>query len=368
MLTMGDDAQPADLFLVAAQARRIAECHDWGSEDEEQSDDDDNHCADATRPMLLRLPDGNMHVCKGLACPHSVQSSDTDRTYTCTLSGRLIALTWEASHDSSWTGRSCGSADPDMHSGCAVSSAWRNKRNAMSASASAYSKASSMCVDDVRAMNERPAADSRPVKRGAPCVVDVDDHEVSCQKRSKALKRVASLQNREVQTRLFTDASSVVVKLFSVVPQTARNPKRADPSASIAPATATIDDPRLENIDFVLKMGLRRFVARCKNEQRAPTISGIHDVAAAASAFVKGRQKEASAKENAAATRRGAVNGQTVEMCARLIFALWNVLCNTPYFLESQTGDCRAFWIPCRRHCRRHCLRSRQRPHTTARR
>jgi hypothetical protein len=336
------DADPTDdqLFALMEEAMR---------EDDDASDPCFPSCesvAEATKkldhaePMVVRLDSGNVHVCRGFACPFLMQSSDVDKTWFCQLSGRVISHPLEAAHDSSWTGRSCGSADPDMHSGACAAASWRNKRTAFAASAAAYSRASDMTVGEVEAFDAKaPTTEPRPAKRGAPCVVDVNDGEVNMQKRAKALKRVTSLQNRDVQLRLTADAASVVTKLYTVLPTTGRTPKKHEPASSIAPATATIVDARLENFDFVLKMALKRYVARCREARALPTLTGIHDVAAAANLFVKGRQKEASERRDAYMTRRVALNGRTIELCSSLIFSLWSVMCSTVYFVEHQTGD-----------------------------
>lgn len=293
----------------------------------------------ADESIIVQLPNGFVHVCRGMMCPHLVQSAEVDRGYSCGLSGRMVCTSLEAAHDSSWTGRSCGSADPDMNSGAATgASAWRNKRNAFAASAAAYASASTEPVADVQAFDTKPGVELKIIKRGAPCIVDVNDEVVAAQKRTKALKRMDSLRSRDVQERLFADASNVVIKLFSVVSASNRKPKRNE-ATSIAPAASTMDDPRLENYNFVLQMGLRRYVARCKHNLEPITLSGIHDVAIAANAFAKARQREASARNDATRTRSVAVNGRTLELCAQLIFSLWQVLCSTPYFIEHQTGD-----------------------------
>lgn len=293
----------------------------------------------ANTPVVVYLDDGQVHVCRGFSCRFLVQSRDVDKSWYCQLSGRVICTPMEAAHDASWTGRSCGSADPDMHAGTANVAAWRNKRTAFAASAAAYSRAHEMTTADVEAFEVRAPTGPRAVKRGAPCVFDVDDSAVHSQKRAKALKRMTSLQNRDVQTRLTADAAGVVQNLYSVLSASARAPKKNDHSANVAPETATIADPRLENFDFVLRMALKRYAARCKHTRALPTLSGIHDVAAAANLFVKQRQREADAKRQTLSTRRVALNGRTVELCSSLIFSLWSVMCSTTYFVEHQTGD-----------------------------
>lgn len=359
---MGDDA----LFALAERCSRLGDGN-WclGGNGEPSNDDGQDWYDDDDDPdeesVVVKLGDGGWHVCYGMSCPHVQQSSEGDRLYICKLSGRVVARQEEASHDASWTGRSCTSADPDMQSAATGGAAWRFKRSAFAASAAAYNNAHSLELAD-RAANagvsrqaqpaassssqddrERPAKDA---KRGAPCVVDVDDDVVQSQKRNKALRRIASLQNRTVQMRLLSDASSVVTKLFSTVASsssTSATPAASSKDRAVSGGAVTLDDPRLENYDFVLNMALKRYAARCKQQRDAPTLMGIHDVCIAANAFVKQRQKAASERDAKAATvpaeRKIALNGKTVELCSTLILNLWTAMCTTPHFVEHQTGD-----------------------------
>jgi hypothetical protein len=301
--------------------------------------------------VVLYLPNGLVHVCRGMRCPHLVQSAEVDRAFSCGLSGRLICTSLEGSTDSSWTGRSCGSADPDMNSGIAAGAAWKQKRNAFAASAAAYSHAHNNPIEESVVDFSKPqraaAVVDKNIKRGAPCIVDVDENALAVQRRSKAIRRVDALRTRETQQRLFSDASSIVLKLFSVLPVGSRRTRKSDhhshaankSAAEIAPATSTMDDPRLENYNFVLQMGMRRYVARCKHVGEHVTLSGIHDVSIAANAFVKARKRQSEAKVDTARARSVAVNGRTIELCAQLISSFWAVMCSTPYFIDHQTCD-----------------------------
>jgi len=329
-------------FRMMECARSIPEGDDWGCAPERVDLPEELPVTSA----VVRLTGGGVHVCRGMSCKFLVQADETDRSFTCSLSGRILGATLEAATDSNWTGRSCGSADPDMHSGAAAISAWRNKRTAFSASAAAYQRASGMASKDVEFIDPSSTileVAPKAIKRGAPCVDDVDETVITDRKRKKAMKRMVSLEHRDVQMRLFADASTVVVKLFSTVSNTApKSTKRTDSAtATIAPATSTMDgDPRLENLDFVLKMGLKRYVSRCKHQNEQVTLSGVHDVAIAANVFVKSRILESNAARRPGnPPARIEICGQIVEMCARLIFSLWSVLCATPFFVECQSGD-----------------------------
>ena len=67
--------------------------------------------------VVMPLNGGTFHVCVGAKCPYAERCEQHEKHLVCSLSGRVIASAVESAHDASWTGRSCGSADPDMTSG-----------------------------------------------------------------------------------------------------------------------------------------------------------------------------------------------------------------------------------------------------------
>ena len=327
----------------------IGDIGDIGDAEDGENDDDD--------AVVVPLEGGTFHVCRGMRCPHAEQCVDREKHYVCSLSGRVIGAAVESAHDAGWTGRSCGSADPDMASGAVPSRTWRNKRDAFTESARAYSKAKQINDDDVvfssyacsfatakeeAAAAAGAAADGATSKRGAPCVSEIDEAAVSEQRRAKAMRRITSLSRRDVQARLIGDAMAVVQKLFSAPPTpsapSASNASAA-PSSSSDAATSSSSDPRLENFNFVFTVGLKRYVEKCVAGNDAVDLSSIHDVAIAASNFVRERRNEAKQRKVASKLRSICVNTRTVEICARLIVSVWNAVCVTSHFLETQTGD-----------------------------
>ena len=355
---MDDDA----IFEMMRTGAGLKSKTGWDQSDDDDEDAEDNTMCKVTGTKrrgatVVRLDDGRIHVCMGISCPHVQQSTDLEKSYSCKLSGLLVASHVESSHDSSWTGRSCASADPDMNSGAVPQSVWRNKRNAFAASAAAYSNASKINVDDVCApphitskstSKHTDVDEEKPIKRGAPNVLDVDEEKLAEQKRTKAIKRVKSLAKNEVQQRLFADAHNIVSKLFSVVAHSTTQQSQAAVAkqalrqdAAVSGAAATMEaDPRLENYDFVLNIAIRRYVARCKAEPGCQvSISGIHDVMLASNQFVKKQRTDAAKKRNVVDSRSICMNGQIQELCARMIVTMWSALCTTKYFCEQQTGD-----------------------------
>jgi len=295
--------------------------------------DEDAHPTDT--PLVVDMGNGRFHVC-GPTCPHVCQSTDNERNLVCQLSGRVVSNSIECSQDSSWTGRSCGSADPDMASGSFSTRVWRQKRDAFAESARAYNNARQFTAEcdapyDQHSYQEaiEPNPDSSSKftgqKRGALCISDVDETAISELRKAKSDKRIASLSRREVQARLCNDAFSVVKKLFT--------------STVGADSKKFENDPRLENYTFVMNVGLKKYVQSCIADNKQVSLSEMHDIAICASNFVRDRRKDGRAHQANMKARMLVANTRTVDLCARLIVSIWNAVCNTSHFVDKQTGD-----------------------------
>ena len=307
---------------------------DW--EDDDAVMDEEEEGGAACQSVVVPMGNGQFHVCLGQKCIHAEQSTGHEKYLVCGISGRVIASSFESAHDSTWTGRSCGSADPDMASGAIPSKAWRFKRDAFADSARAYNRAKELTEKDVdfeeynvslstTAKELSTTEDLKPPKRGAPCVSEIDEAAATVNKRAKAMKRITSLSRREVQARLNCDAATVVKKLFSVAPAASKS----DDS----------NDPRLENYKFVFSIGLTRYANRCVDDNEQLTLSKIHDIAICASNYVKERKREAAGRQNESKTRMLVANTRVNDLCGRLIVSIWNAVCNTSHFVENQPGD-----------------------------
>jgi len=312
-------------FSIGSDNRRDAEWEDDPLDEEEAEPD----------PVVVPMGDGTYHVCLGQKCRYVEQTSNSEKWLVCRLSGLVVAPSFESAHDSSWTGRSCGSADPDIASGALSSKAWRFKRDNFADSARAYTRAKQLAEDDngfeeysVSLSSSKKlyeAEHPKTTKRGAPCVSELDEEAISEHKRTKAMKRITSLSRRDVQVRLNLDASNVVKKLFSMSPTTLKPPDAAD--------------PRLENYTFVFSIGLKRYANRCVEENEQLSLSTIHDLSICASNYVRERRREANDRQNQSKKRMLSVNTRTTYLCGRLIVSIWNAVCNTAHFVENQPGD-----------------------------
>jgi hypothetical protein len=288
---------------------------------------------------VFELSDGSFHVCKGMKCPYVRESQDHERNFLCALSGCIVAPYVEASQSSSWTGRSVGSADPDMIS-AAPNRGWRGKRDAMGDSKNAYSMARGMTLEDVERTSmehvnskKKQSSDGKTeikIKRGAPCVSEIDQEAINKQKRNKAAKRANDLDNAKLTERAIQDAASIVQKIFQQ-----NNSKHSNAlQNNKAPA-----DPRLENFDFVFRMGLKRYLKKCADSNAQASINEIHDIGIAASNFARAKRHESKNVRDMAKGRMLVVNSRTVQSCANLIISIWHIVVRTTHFQEHTASD-----------------------------
>jgi hypothetical protein len=95
-----------------------AKSYDHDADDDNVLDSWERHADAEALPSIdgkgtvSLLFDGTWHVCPGLSCPFAKESSEADHSVVCSLTSRTIGTPIESGHEASWTGRSCGSADP----------------------------------------------------------------------------------------------------------------------------------------------------------------------------------------------------------------------------------------------------------------
>jgi hypothetical protein len=326
-----------EIFNIMRRSKSMG-AGDGTSFDSDGSDDEPDE--EGAFSQVCRLQDGTFHVCKGMKCPHVMQSTDVERHYVCTLTGLLVAGCMESRHDASWTGRSCGSADPDMASGAVKVRAWKTKRDAFNDSVRAYDMSASISIDESTPRSKphdtEDIGDDAPKpedaslsKRGAPCICDIDEEAVAAQKLSKAHKRASVIERSEVRTRLAGEASQVVRRLLGTL--------EGVTALSSQPPAAS--DPRFENYDFVFSVGMRRYIARCRQKREPVQLSEIHDICISSNTFVKQKRKDAEKRARAVKVKALATDGRTIDLCASLIVSIWSAVCITSHFMHHQSGD-----------------------------
>ena len=294
------------------------------------------------------LFDGTWHVCPGLTCPFARESSEADHSVVCSLTSRTIATPIEAGHEASWTGRSCGSADPDMISGQASAArSWRFKKDAFNESSNAYRLASTISTDEVIFIGD--TTPKLQIKRGAPCVNEIDEEAVRQTKKKKAEKRANGLQEMSTRERLREDSVNVLRKLFahnspSAKASRARTKAAASTSTTAAAAASSAAavqaaDPRLQNFKFVFSVGLNKYARACAAERVPMNLTTIHDVAIAAARFVKNKKNASNGEDQKLKEVMICQNFNVLKLVGSMVVSLWSALCLSPYFLQQQTGD-----------------------------
>ena len=251
------------LFALADMARKEADAENG---DDDYADDDDpcRFFENAPRRGVSRgrarcypLSDGDFHMCFGLQCEHL--TLDRERQLVCSITGMIVGVEHSRDYDAGWTGRSTGSANPDDTAGT-PQGGWVRRRDMFSASVSAYRNAHSISDHEVvlpvvqRGANSESDIDpttgiARPiVKRGALCVDEVPSDVP--QKRQRAPRTQFS---REALEKLAIEAMQVISALLIV---------ELNDTVRDAPQTRKLD-PRLQNLDFVRAVALRKYVRAC---------------------------------------------------------------------------------------------------------
>ena len=220
----------------------------------------------------------------------------------------------------------------------------RNKRDSFADSARAYAKARQLTESDCNFQHTdatryvRPRRRKQPEegddskKRGAPCVnltVDASEESLNA-KKAKAAKRLNALGKADVQQRLSVEAAAVISKLFSTGAYS-RTEREALLSEKL--------DPRLENFNFVFKVGLNRYAKRCRENSEGMCVSKVHDVAVASAKFVKQQRKKAAIRVDLERGRLLTTNNRLVELLSRLSVAVWNSVSLTDFFRQSHGSD-----------------------------
>lgn len=349
------------LFLIADEARRQTSVEE-GEDDVDEMDEEDDAFkamfANASgrlrrgKPTYTDMPDGDVHVCYGTQCPHAEVTKE--KQIVCTLTGRVVGVEHSRDQEAGWTGRSIGSANPDDTAGTPVGG-WVKRRDMFNASAQAWQMARSFGDADQKTVQQyvpppptRPAKTQErvPAKRGALCVDDgVSPTSPSANRRQRTARR--ETWTRDAIEKLTTVAATVVNDLFIV------DDESGPPAAQAKPLPAEEDrDPRLQNLDFVRMVAVRRYVQACARGLQRLNLSVLNNVCIHANAFVSAQRKRAEATATAVANsapasasgskgrRQGACyQGPVRSLIARLIVTLWHATCLTPHMCDNRKGN-----------------------------
>ncbi len=348
------------LFLMADEAKRQTTIEE-GEDDIDDMDENDaafqamfanaNGRLRRGKPTYIDMPDGDVHVCYGMQCPHAEVTKE--KQIVCTLTGRVVGVEHSREQEAGWTGRSVGSANPDDTAGTPVGG-WVKRRDMFAASSQAWQMAKSFGDADQKTAQQyvpppptRPAKthDRVPAKRGALCVDDgASPTSPSANRRQRTARR--ETWTRDSIEKLTSVAAAVVNDLFIV------DEESGPPSAQTRPSPSTDRDPRMQNLDFVRMLALRRYVQSCARGLERLNLSVLNDVCIYANAFVRGQRKRAEeaakAVASSATTSASGSKGRRQSACyqgpvrsliAQLIVTLWHAACLTPHMCDNRKGN-----------------------------
>ena len=272
-------------------------------------------------------PDGDIHACLGMQCKHLCLNSDNQ--YVCNVSGLVIGVkTANESYPGS-TGRSTKSANPDDTAGMPVGG-WVKRRDMYAASVAAFRAANQISDAEIAPVPAAPPATAPTVKRGALCVDEEPDENAAPKKTRNSRKENWT---REAIDKLAADALWVIDHLFIA------NLKPAAPGPP--------PDPRLQNLEFVKRMAIRKYAKRCADGECALNLDTLGNVIIHAHAFVR-EQRAAATERLAEATRRATgkrgrsevgFSGHIRNQLSQLIVSLWRASCLTKHFMTSKKGS-----------------------------
>ena len=304
------------------------------------------------RPTYTELPDGDVHVCFGVQCPHA--ELDKERNWVCSLTGNVIGIDPKRGHDDGWTGRSVGSSNPDDAAGTPVGG-WIKRRDMFQASVDAWNIASGLSTAQpsaatFAAANNKPAtaaprSERASAKRGALCVDEAaGDNEGSNAPRQQQPQTTKN--TRQALEKLLSEAAVVIGKLF-IVDETEAAASSAAPM--VAEPKRQKLDPRLQNPEFVRAAALKRYARECGAGKAQLNFDVLHNVCVHANEFVRkqrllAKEETATPAAAAAAARgrsqpRAAAAGHVRHMVARLIVHLWRAACLTPHMRDNKKGN-----------------------------
>jgi hypothetical protein len=278
-------------------------------------------------PTVVRLSDGDWHVCEREHCPYSCLDLDS-HMYFCSLCGLCWGTEFVTASDSNWTGRSTTTCDPDAISGTPVGG-WRPRRDAFTESQRAFRAASNISdkeVTYVETTRERKMRESRSnTRRGAICVDQVTE-QTKITNKHKAANRP---HTRELYEKLSSEVATILHKLTSVKKDHDNTLPKHNPPSSV--------DVRLQNPEFVTRVAIHQVLKRVSTGKDVINSSRLHDLVVYATHFAKRKRSEAlelTSNEHCKKKRSFTLGGDTKTRIVNLVLSLWKAACATQYLSQ----------------------------------
>ena len=288
---------------------------------------------------VVYKPDGDVHVCYGMGCKDLI--TDGDRQLVCPHSGVVVGNLPARDSDLGWSGRTTNSSNPDDFAGVPLGG-WQKRRDMFSASVSAWQLGRIWEKEDggvpvPSTSASQPEQKRAPVpKRGALCVDEIASSEEHA-RRCKVPKR--DVWTSDAIRKLDSEALQVVDALL-VVPLDTPSTN----ASVVTPERGASDDPRLQNVEFVRGVALRKAVRARIALSEDMDLDAIHNVCIQANEFVRNtrmtRNKQRHTAESFGSSHvKRATSGRDKQLLTSLITALWRAACSTPYMLTARKGN-----------------------------
>lgn len=334
-----------DYFALLDQAIEERTRDQLGCADDEPVEQEDDS-------VMVHLQNGGFHMCSPRTCPYIIIEG-SDKSVVCALCGISWGSEIVGEHDAQWTGRSTTSGDPDAVAGTPIGG-WKPRKDAFAESQRAFEIANTISgeqaawTDTKRDKNCNVA--KQQIKRGALCVDEVRDEPI---KRQRITRK--SSESRETTEKLRLEAIAVCDKLTTPIESTGgssqstgSNPKPLETQPVVVAQQPQVDI-RLQNVEFVTTLALRKYLNAAKTGNERFDMSRVHDIIVAANEFVRNQRRLAKQAQDAAAQasttkqRRRQYDGETKTYCVSLALALWKAVSCTPNVAGRGSDSFRSF-------------------------
>jgi hypothetical protein len=305
---------------------------DMHQSDTESEDSDDDHYQDVSKrrkPVMVRLPCGDIHICGGcMPCPFLI--SNEDRVFVCQYSGVQYEpeQTDEFFDLNGGTGKRSG--DPDHCCGDAIVGKWNRRIDPIAASKMAYRNADIMKDNDMTEYMWHNKTNTIPlkkcIKRGALCVGEESEGQTF--KRGRTSKK--NTNDHDICINLQSEAESVLSKMINHKKNISLNHRR---NATRTERNRPPPDPRMCDEKFVFNTSVKKYVRMCITNNTPPSIDSIHNLALMAQ-NISSKARDEAAEDDDDSVRTAKFR----TTCTRFVVALWSAMCTTPYMLNAKRG------------------------------
>jgi hypothetical protein len=315
--------------------------------------------------IVVHLPDGDVHICRGAACPHA--SLNEDKMYVCGLSGVIVGVS--ALRENYSTGREAGSADPDALAGGPLGGSWAKQKDVVQLSEQATTLAETTEAKLAEVEFIIPTRKSRKnmVKRGARCVdappeegaVHVKRHRTAVKANENddttnraeteppelnigpAAARAVVLEPDQATTATVTNRASfasLVREAENVINRLVNYEKKPEVPTCVKDV-AKPRDPRLLDHAALFDLGVTRYGRECLAAGAVPTLDALHNIAIVARAIAATERKRDSVGVRARGQSALLLRVRVRELVSTLCAHLWVACCVTPYMRNERRSS-----------------------------